>query len=1402
MATLISFTQLSKIWKIAAGGGLVLLASGGIVATLITKNSSGAVTRTEYSDGRSTQSGTLTVKSGALAVNLRPNGDGSFQGTLTGNHLYTGTMSGAGLADCDSENQTLNWDATTGRFSCLGDGGGSGFNSGQVINLTENKYVQRDGDSMTGALSIAITGGNNATLGLKVINQASGSYLHAEKSLSTSGTLVWEGAASGSSLYAATSINGAGLATCNGGQALQWASGRFGCFTPAGSTYIAGQGLTLTSGAFKINSSITGSLVNFLTVSGGLVKAYNTLASSGTLVFEGAASGSSLFLGTSLEGAGLTSCSNGTTSKLLWNSTTKRFSCGADTDTDTNTTYTAGRGLTLTSTAFSTNDTQTGTMLRFLTVSGALVRAKNTLASSGALTWEGAGSGASLYVADDFEGAGLVDCDTAGTSKLLWDSTAKRFSCGTDTDTDTNTTYTAGQGLTLTSTSFSVNSTLTGTLARFLTVSGSVLTAKSSLVSSGSLKVLGAMSGKSLTVSSLRNCDTIDTDANGALACGTDANSGGGANWSNTGSLQNRFDGRYVNTFGDTMTGALNIIVSGGDETTVSLETPHIISGAIVNAGNILTAGEYATNNRGLAIKNRSGSIVAKLNDNIGFSGGPGGELRLFDDHGTENVTLTAAYNQTFFALYTPVTQDDGITMGVNDTEGPFVFVKLSAAQSSIPLTVEDTSGNDIITIGTNGALTLNESSQDVDTRFESDNNASMFFLDASADRIGLGTNAPDTTLEVAGAVSGSTLTVSSLKNCDTIDTNAAGVLSCGTDASGAGGSNWSNTGSLQNRFDGRYVNTSGDTMTGALTIDITGGDNSTLGLNVLNTTSGSIIKAAKTLASSGSLTWEGAASGATLYVGTSINGAGLVDCDLATQTVAWDSTAGRFSCGTDSDTTYTAGQGLTLTATSFKTNSTLTGALASFTTVSGALVKAVNTLASSGTLVVEGAMSGASLFVGTSIRGAGLVADCDTAGTSKVLWDTTLGKFSCGTDTDTNTTYTAGQGLTLTSTSFRLSPSHSGTTIWAVNTLASSGSLSVDGTMSGYSLFVSRNASVSGALAIEGAAVIGGNLTAGDLICATAGCIGATELGTDSVASDEIAADQVGQSEVANNALDFAELQAALDVDEATTITLSSNGLVFDASSTGQLEVVGTFSGRTLYAQQSLRSSGSLVWEGTATGTTLNVTAATSFMWIPNCAFLKTGAAGALACGTVLPVTAGGTAQTDFVYKDLILSAGGGTPQTTSGSVAKAVNFSTNGVMLQTQDFSGSGNIRYTQWSVIMPKSYDGGTMTGTVMWTANTANGRVRWMLQCLAIGSGGTIDSSWGTPRGMTGYIVTGASNKLQTSSPTGAITCAGTPKGEGEILFRLARDPSVGQDTLAGTGRFINAILRYKTNSFSD
>lgn len=78
---------------------------------------------------------------------------------------------------------------------------------------------------------------------------------------------------------------------------------------------------------------------------------------------------------------------------------------------------------------------------------------------------------------------------------------------------------------------------------------------------------------------------------------------------------------------------------------------------------------------------------------------------------------------------------------------------------------------------------------------------------------VGIGTANPETDLEVIGNISGTTLQISTLAGCDSLDTDADGNVVCGVDSGGSG------SGLSQSDGDARYVQIAGDTMTGALAI-------------------------------------------------------------------------------------------------------------------------------------------------------------------------------------------------------------------------------------------------------------------------------------------------------------------------------------------------------------------------------------------------------------------------------------------------------------------------------------------------------------------------------------------------------------------------------------------------------
>jgi hypothetical protein len=163
------------------------------------------------------------------------------------------------------------------------------------------------------------------------------------------------------------------------------------------------------------------------------------------------------------------------------------------------------------------------------------------------------------------------------------------------------------------------------------------------------------------------------------------------------------------------------------------------------------------------------------------------------------------------------IAQDGAITMG--GTLGVTGATTLSA-----PLTV-------------NSSAVFNEGSTDSDFRVESDANVNMVFVDASTDRVGIGTNAPTKTLDVDG-----TLVVSGIANFSnqmTISGSVSGsnrLLGKNTSNNGVGditvgtgldltGNNLTASGtdttSLSNRINLKYDKTGG-TISGAVTLSTT----------------------------------------------------------------------------------------------------------------------------------------------------------------------------------------------------------------------------------------------------------------------------------------------------------------------------------------------------------------------------------------------------------------------------------------------------------------------------------------------------------------------------------------------------------------------------------------------------
>jgi len=85
-------------------------------------------------------------------------------------------------------------------------------------------------------------------------------------------------------------------------------------------------------------------------------------------------------------------------------------------------------------------------------------------------------------------------------------------------------------------------------------------------------------------------------------------------------------------------------------------------------------------------------------------------------------------------------------------TDAVQLTVQGNATQTSLLAVFEDSAGTDQITFSNTGATVFNEVGNDADFRIEGDTQANLFFLDASADKIGINTSTPGYQLNLIGS--------------------------------------------------------------------------------------------------------------------------------------------------------------------------------------------------------------------------------------------------------------------------------------------------------------------------------------------------------------------------------------------------------------------------------------------------------------------------------------------------------------------------------------------------------------------------------------------------------------------------------------------------------------------------
>jgi hypothetical protein len=435
-----------QVWKNSAGSEVCRITSGGTLTGNCTSGMGGlgtgavlAVTSPHYvNTSGDTMTGalkvqanmsgsTLNVDSLVSCTNLQTNALGRLacnvssylSTTLANDSTFVGNGSAVATATAlpscsDGTNDKLLYNTSTNTFSCGTDQNSAGLTQAAA----DARYVNTSGDTMTGALKVRANM-SGATLNVDGtsthIGAATfGSTVSAAGATTLSSTLTVTGNVKARANLSGSTLNVDGTAAITGAATFASTTSVAGAATFASTIQATGNAkfkANLSGATLNVNSLL--SCTNLQTNSAGLL-ACNTSSYQTTALAE-----DNVWVGNgSAVATALTSCSNATTSKLLYNSTTNAFSCGTDTDTDAQllfqTIAVSGQSNVVADTSTDTLTLAAGSNITITTNAGTDTI---TLAASGD------GAGAAAY-GDGSDGNVTLGVNTTLTRDMYYDTLA------------------------------------------------------------------------------------------------------------------------------------------------------------------------------------------------------------------------------------------------------------------------------------------------------------------------------------------------------------------------------------------------------------------------------------------------------------------------------------------------------------------------------------------------------------------------------------------------------------------------------------------------------------------------------------------------------------------------------------------------------------------------------------------------------------------------------------------------------------------------------------------------------------------------------------------------------------------------------------------------------------------
>lgn len=156
--------------------------------------------------------------------------------------------------------------------------------------------------------------------------------------------------------------------------------------------------------------------------------------------------------------------------------------------------------------------------------------------------------------------------------------------------------------------------------------------------------------------------------------------------------------------------------------------------------------------------------------------------------------------------------------------------------------------------------------------------------------------------------------------------------------------------------------------------------------------------------------------------------------------------------------------------------------------------------------------------------------------------------------------------------------------------------------------------------------------------------------------------------------------------------------------------------------------------------------------------------------------------------------------PNSTNGCADLDQTELSNGPELKSLDFDKDSD-EFAQFTVAFPKSWNEGTITFQVFFTADSTNtGTTAWGLSGVALADNDSCNTAFGTQVVATAKAHSGTANDLNVTAESGAVTIAGSPSTDEQVFFQISRD--VSADDLTADAKLLGVKLFFTTDAAND